>query len=925
MEQLPTPPGERPDQAERLTPADGQPQAAGGFVPAYTATVTLDEQGIVTGWSEGARQLLGYTASEVVGRSGTSLLAEDAGDSTRRPPDGGERWSGSLALRHRDGHRLQPALLAHRRHTDSGKTEWLVVSAVPGRLATPDSEAATAQNPPGIPESEPGRPGSGTGVRGGEPGVAGGEAATPGSEPGRSGSKPGTTGGEAGGRGSKPATIGSEPGLRGGEPAAAGPGARGGEGGVPGGEGEALREWAFTQSPCILAIFDADLRLVRANAGMERALSLTEAQMRGLRLPEIAPYPGSEEAERRMRRAFDSGEPQDMEAYIRPTGVSPERGWSTSLAPLKDPGGRVRAVCLAAHRRGEEHLARQRMLLLGDAGARIGTTLDITRTAQELADVAVPQLADFTAVDLLETPPHGDETPPAAPGPGPAAGPVTMCRTAVRSVLEGSVESPVAVGEQTVYPALSPPAEALAAGRGALYAMTDSAIARWAAKDPTAAWIREYGTHSVMVVPIQARGLTLGVALFSRHQRREPFEADDLLLAEELTARAAVSIHNARRYTRARTTTMALQRSLLPQTLPQQSALEIASRYLPAGTRAGVGGDWFDVIPLSGARVALVVGDVVGHGIRASATMGRLRTAVRTLADVDLPPDELLTRLDDLIIHLSADEGSTDPAEETAGGIGTTCLYAVYDPVSRRCTLARAGHPPPAVVTPDGAVYFLDVPAGPPLGLGGLPFETIETELPEGSLLALYTDGLLEARDHDIDEALDKMFAALARPAPTLDTVCDRVLTALLTHRPDDDIALLIARTRALHADKVAAWELPSDPAIVARARQHATDQLTTWGLTDATFITELIVSELVTNAIRYGHPPIHLRLIHENTTLICEVFDSSSTAPHLRRARTYDEGGRGLLLVAQLATRWGTRHAPIGKTIWAEQTVPNQ
>lgn len=226
------------------------------------------------------------------------------------------------------------------------------------------------------------------------------------------------------------------------------------------------------------------------------------------------------------------------------------------------------------------------------------------------------------------------------------------------------------------------------------------------------------------------------------------------------------------------------------------------------------------------------------------------------------------------------------------------------------------------MVTPDGAVHFLDIPAGPPLGLGGLPFETFETQLPEGSLLALYTDGLLEARDHDIDEALDKMFHALARPAQTLDTVCDRVLSAMLTHRPDDDIALLIARTRALHADRVAAWDLACDPAIVAQARKNATDQLTTWGLDDAAFITELTVSELVTNAIRYGRPPIQLRLIHADSTLICEVFDSGNTAPHMRRARTFDEGGRGLLLVAQLAQRWGTRHAPIGKTVWAEQSL---
>ncbi|MFE7834746.1 SpoIIE family protein phosphatase [Streptomyces sp. NPDC057474] len=805
MERLPIP--ERPDES------DASPESA------FTATATINEQGIVTGWSEGARRLLGYTASEVAGRTAAGLLADDVGETPPRPPGGRERCSGTLALRHRDGHRLELRLLAHRRTSDGGITEWLVVSAVAGKRRSPEEEP--------------------------------------------------------------------------------------------------LREWTFSQSPDILAIFDTDLRLVAANARMERALSLAEAEMRGLHLPEIAPYAVSHETERRMRLALETGEQQYVEAYICATGVSPERGWSTSLAPLKDADGRVRAVCLTAHSRPEGYLARQRMLLLSDAGARIGTTVDIARTAQELADIAVPWLADFTAVDLLDLPQQGDK-----PASAPSAGPVTMRRTAVRSVLEGSPESLVAVGETAAYPALSPPAECLAAGHPSLYRMTDSTIARWAAQAPSAAWIREYGTHSMMIVPMRAHGITLGVVLFSRHQRREPFEPDDLLLAEELTARAAVSIHDARRYAQEHTSTITLQRSLLPHALPGQAALEIASRYLPTGTSAGVGGDWFDVIPLSGARVALVVGDVVGHGIRASATMGRLRTAVRTLADVDLPPDELLTHLDDLVIHLAADEGSTDPSAETAGGIGTTCLYAVYDPISRRCTLARAGHPPPAAVTPDGAVYFLDVPAGPPLGLGGLPFETFETELPEGSILALYTDGLLEARDHDIDEALDQLFAALSSPTPTLDTVCDRILTPVLSHRRDDDIALLIARTRALHADRVATWDLASDPVIVAQARKHATDQLTAWGLDNAAFITELTVSELVTNAIRYGQPPIHLRLIHENNTLICEVFDSSNTSPHLRRARTYDEGGRGLLLVAQLSDRWGTRHATTGKTIWAEQSL---
>ncbi|MER7692378.1 SpoIIE family protein phosphatase [Streptomyces sp. NPDC097610] len=856
MERLPTHPGERPHESD----ASPGPARTAPPTPPPTATAAVDARGIVTEWSEGARQLLGYPPSEVVGQPAARLLADDAGTAgtagtaALREAAGRERWSGTVALRHRDGRRLLRELLAHRRTADGPVTEWLVVSAVTG---TPEG-----QTPAGTPEGET--------AGGGTPGNEAAGSGTPGSE---------TAGSEAAGSGR-------------------------------------LGEWAFRQVPCVLAVFDADLRLVRANAGMEQVLSLTEEQMRGLRLPEIVPHPVSDETEAKMRRVLEGGGPQHLRAGAGPAGTGADDSWSTSLIPLEDPAGRVRAVCLAAHQRLQEHLARQRMLLLSEASARIGTTADSGRTAQELADIAVPRLADFAAVDLLDAPRHGGEPSPAAP-----ARPLAATRTAGRSVLEDGPTASAA-GTKILYPDLSPVARCLAQGHGALYDAADPDLLRWARQDPGAARLLGSGTHSVMVVPMRAHGATLGVALFGRHRRAEPFEADDLWLAEELTAKAAVSIHTTRRDSREHTSTMTLQRSLLPQTLPDQGALDIATRYLPAGTRAGVGGDWFDVIPLSGARVALVVGDVVGHGIRASATMGRLRTAVRTLADVDLPPDELLTHLDDLVLHLSADEGHADGAAESAGGIGTTCLYAVYDPVSRRCALARAGHPPPAAVTPDGAVRFLDVPAGPPLGLGGLPFETFETELPEGSLLALYTDGLLAARDHDIDEALDKMFAALARPAKTLDTVCDRVLTAMLTHRPDDDIALLVARTRALHADRVAAWDLASDPAVVARARKHATEQLTAWGLDDAAFITELTVSELVTNAIRYGRPPIQLRLIHEDSTLTCEVFDSSSTAPHMRRARTFDEGGRGLLLVGQLARRWGTRHALTGKTVWAEQSL---
>jgi ABC-type multidrug transport system ATPase subunit/anti-sigma regulatory factor (Ser/Thr protein kinase) len=363
---------------------------------------------------------------------------------------------------------------------------------------------------------------------------------------------------------------------------------------------------------------------------------------------------------------------------------------------------------------------------------------------------------------------------------------------------------------------------------------------------------------------------------------------------------------------------VSLQRSLMPRGLPELSSLDAAFRYLPA--HAGAGGDWVDVIPLSGARAALVVGDVVGHGLHAAATMGRLRTAVHNFSSLDLPPDELLTHLDDVVSGIDQDEA----ASGNDVVVGATCLYAVYDPTTQRCQLARAGHLPAVLVHPDGRVEIPDTPVGPPLGLRGLPFETAELELPEGSQLVLFTDGLIEARTRDIDVGLGLLGKALSEPARDPEETCQAVLDALLPAHHEDDIALLVARTRALPHDRIAEWGVASDPSAVATVREVASRQLAVWGLDDLTFSTELILSELVTNAIRYAKPPVRVRLLFDRV-LICEVHDSSSTSPRLRHASATDEGGRGLFLVAQLSERWGTRYTPTGKVIWAEQEVPRE
>ncbi|MEW2130892.1 SpoIIE family protein phosphatase [Streptomyces sp. NPDC005435] len=688
---------------------------------------------------------------------------------------------------------------------------------------------------------------------------------------------------------------------------------------TPPAAGDPLSEAALLQSPCAVAVYDERLRLRRANDAMARITGLSEDRVRGLRITEMGGLPQAEDLERDMLRVLTTGRPVDLRVFARDADGGAGRVWLARMAPVTDADGQVRGVVVAAHDVTEAHRAQQRLRLVNEASIAIGTSLDVTRTAQELADVCVPELADFVTVDLLDA---------AGPGGGPpyrVVAPVPLRRAAHRSVLEGEPEAVAEPGASEVYPEFSPQAAALLSGRTVTAAVAAGDLDKWLAwSAERGERVREFGIHCSMAVPVHARGTTLGVVVLARHRRRDPFTADDVLLAEEITARAAVCLDNARRYSRERDTALALQRSLLPRRLPPTAALEATSRYLPAA-RAGVGGDWFDVIPLSGTRVAMVVGDVVGHGVQASAAMGRLRTAVRTLADLDLAPEELLTHLNDLVVRLYEESG------DGGGEVGATCLYAVYDPVSRRCSLARAGHPPPVVLEPGKPPRELDLPSGTPLGLGGLPFESAEVELPEGTVIALYTDGLVASRDRAGDRGRQLLFEVLGdetrRPGErcghALDATCDRVLDALLP-RGDaaDDVALLLARTHALPAGQVAAWDVPDDPALVAPVRREVGEQLERWSLTEAAFTVELVVSELVTNAIRYGSQPVRLRLIHDADRLICEVSDASHTAPHLRRAKTFDEGGRGLLLVAQLTQRWGSRHTAEGKTIWAELTL---
>ncbi|MHB6910436.1 SpoIIE family protein phosphatase [Streptomyces sp. DB-54] len=719
-------------------------------------------------------------------------------------------------------------------------------------------------------------------------------------------------------------------------------------------------------------IIGSDGQLLLANDEARRLLDLPDdAEHR--RVTELGLEPGTAALLASGRAATDEVHPAGdrlLAVNIRPT--APYGGPAGTAVTLRDTT-ELQALT------GKAEVAQRRLKLLYDAGMRIGSTLDVARTAEELASVAVPRFADVVSVELLEPVLRGDE---------PTGEHAPMRRLAVRGVPEDSAA--YRVGEHIRFVPGSPITAGIAGARPVLVRDLRAEHA-WRAQDPVDTQrILDNGIRSLIAVPLRARGVVLGLANFWRAETSEVFGAEDLSFAEELAARAAVSIDNARRYTREHATTITLQRSLLPRALPEQSALEVAHRYLPA--QAGVGGDWFDLIPLPGARVALVVGDVVGHGLHAAATMGRLRTAVLNFSALDLPPDELLGHLDELVSHIDTDEARTggmgaddeyggegavrprdhphpngtttdgasaggaaggtgpytapgpdgapppdaspDPdttplgdealvGDSSAGITGATCLYVIYDPAAGRVTLARAGHPGPALVRPDGSVSFPDVPVSPPLGLGGgLPVETVDLTLPEGSRLVLYTDGLIEDRERDIDTGLELLRSTLAdAPDRSPEQTCTAVLDAMLPQHPSDDIALLVARTKLLAPDRIAEWEVPSDPAAVGRVRAACMRTLETWGLDEIGFTTELILSELITNAIRYGAQPIRVRLLHDRA-LICEVSDGTSASPHLRRATTTDEGGRGLFLVAQFAQRWGTRYTPSGKVIWTEQTL---
>ena len=538
---------------------------------------------------------------------------------------------------------------------------------------------------------------------------------------------------------------------------------------------------------------------------------------------------------------------------------------------------------------------------LDELAVRVGSTLDPAVTAQEVVDLVVPGFADHASILLRESVLSG------AGAAEPRDGPIRMVRLAFAAWDAGLAERlrrAWPVGEVTVFPDGSPYAACMRSHDviiGTLQVLPPSA-------DGTDVSALVAG-RSAVFAPLVVGGRVLGVMVFSRSPRRGAFRPDEVASIERVAARASIWMDNALLHDQLRHTAISMQKAMLPTKLTAPPGLEIAHRYLPGSDVAVVGGDWFDVIALSGGRVALVVGDVMGHGTQAASVMGQLRTAVRTLAAVDLPPAEVLAHLDDLMPDID-------------DSLFATCVYAVYDPATQQCSISRAGHVPPLVVRPDGTTEVLHrVAPGLPLGLGGTTgtFGTLDIDLPDGSLFVLCTDGLLENKARDIDAGLDLLCANLAEPGRPLQEICDQVVKELDLTKDRDDIALLISRVHPLPPDRSAAWRLPGEPRQVAECRRLVRDTLRAWELGALTETAELLVSELVTNAIQHAGGEIRLRLQRDpdGGPLLCEVCDHTRTPPELQEQSATAERGRGILLVDELSRKWGYRRTATGKIVW--------
>jgi Stage II sporulation protein E (SpoIIE)/Histidine kinase-like ATPase domain len=659
---------------------------------------------------------------------------------------------------------------------------------------------------------------------------------------------------------------------------------------------------------------DYDGRIVQHDRLAPRVLAREPDKLLGAQISDLTARPadgaaaiaGLLEAIRADREgtamlAIDTRDGRSAEAVVT---VHPMRASEDGLAAL----ALVRIPVPQAERFVDPAVMRKQML--DDTFTRISDTLDIEQVASELLDALVPHFCNAADLLLLESLAGDDELPTDGP-----EGSVPLRRIALRHERQDPAwEAAFPTGEILRYPANTPYYNCMDTAKPVL----ESTVSKGQASEIARAWQRKpvaklLAGASMLMLPLVARGTILGFFACTRQEGFRRFDAYDIEIGMDFASRAAMFIDNARRFSREHATALTLQRSMLPTGLSAPSSVEVRHRYLPGSKLIEVGGDWYESIALPGGRVALVVGDVAGHGVRAAVTMGRLRTAIHTLAMLELPPAESLQQLDELMHTL----GEREPHF-------ATCAYAIYDAVSGDIEVAVAGHLPPLLVHPDGSNELLDVPPAPPLGVGDGEVESRQFKIEDGSLLVLYTDGLVENKGQDISDGLARLRGIFGPGSPTrpLEDLCKATLDGVYSDHQRDDIAVLIARLRRLPEDHHATWTFEPKLTAVREARAVLAEPMKRWGLEDMLPTTELLVSELVTNAVRYSQGEVTLRLVNEKA-LVCEVLDNSAALPRLRQADGEDENGRGLQVVRQLSKRWGARRSPAGKVVWCEQPLP--
>ena len=681
----------------------------------------------------------------------------------------------------------------------------------------------------------------------------------------------------------------------------------------------AAQAW-FAHAPAGLYVLDTELRIVSAGLATQIMGGVPAERVLGRRLTDVYSLAAPSQLEAMLREVLDSGVPAPHRVERMSLRDVPGRAcWAwVSAFRLQDAHGAVRGVAAVLVDAAELERKRARLPVVSQLRAQVGRTLDVVATCQDVVDVLVPRFADIAVLEVVDSVIRGEDPPLA-----PLGREVPLRRAAFRYSGEPQIQAHP-LGDVRPLPFPGPYAQVLTDLQPRVLDLGPDMP--WLSADPARAEaIRASGARALLAVPLALRGTVFGLLSLYRTEQANCFNETEVELALELAGETALCIDRARLYTREHTIAAAVQRGLLPARRCSQTGIETAHAQVFGD--AG-GGGWCDAFTVAGARTALVVGEVNGEGIHAATATGAMRTVVRTLARLDLEPDELLARLNDAAILLASERAALPPGDPSHWETLTaSCVYAIYDPLSRTCTYARAQHPPPAIVSRYGtAVEVLDVPSGPLLGTSdGPPFTAATVKLAAGSVLALYTPSILPAApsgDPGDQGPLHRILADAGRP---LQDLCDDVVYSLPDGPRAGDAVLALARTRVFPPGQTGTWQFGPDPKAARRARAHVRRKLAAWKVDEeAAQATELIVSELVTNAIRYGAPPMWLRMTRD-LNISCEVHDGNSVAPRLRHPGTLDEFGRGLHIVGRLVQAWGTRYTSDGKTVWTEQALPPQ